>query len=160
MRVISGPSGAVHECGLCGATYGERRAVRGTALEAEARLRGVAPEVWPLARALESMPGFALGAVGGGSAGNLPFVTLVVKGQAALVQLENLTKVLRLAAGRLRCAWTIDVRFEQALAVVLRVADPAPPVRDALVDVEELAHQLERGARLSWWRHAQEWVSG
>ena len=153
----AGAGGAVHECGLCGARFGERRAVRESALEAEALRRGVAPEVWPLAKVLDALPGFALGSACGRAQGELPMVTLIVSGQEALVQLENLAKVLRLAAGRLRCRWSIEVRFEQALVVVVYATGRASSARDACVDVEELAQQVDRSSRLSWWRHATDW---
>ena len=154
MRVVELDGGSVHECGLCGATFGDRRAVRSAGLADEAMRRGVDPEVWPLARVLEQLPGFTLGSASGGGRGALPSVELVVSGQEALVQLENLAKALRLAAGGLRCDWLLEARFEQSLVLVVR-ADGAPDeLRDARLDVDALAQQLDRDTRLAWWRRA------
>ncbi|MGC6489051.1 MAG: hypothetical protein ACON4Z_15490, partial [Planctomycetota bacterium] len=66
--------------------------------------------------------------------------------------LENLGKSLRLAAGALRCRWLLEVRFEQALVVVVRVDGAAAALRDARVDVEMLAGAVERDQRRPWWR--------
>ena len=154
MRVVERDGGAVHECGLCGATFGDRRAVRGVSLADEAARRGVDPEIWPLARVLEQLPGFTLGSASAGGRGGLPSVELVVSGQEALVQLENLAKALRLAAGGLRCAWLLEARFEQTLVLVVRAEGAPEQLRDARLDVDALAQQLDRDTRLAWWRRA------
>ena len=154
MRVAERDGVAVHECGLCGSTFGARRAVQGMALADEARMRGIDDEIWPLARVLEQLPGFDLGSSSAGGRDGLPFVELVVSGRDALVQLENLAKALRLAAGGLRCRWRIEVRFEHCLLVVVGAAGAASDLRDARIDCEALGQQIERDMRLAWWRHA------
>ena len=152
MRAIERAGGVVHECGLCGATYGDRRAAGGAAAEREAAARGVAAAIWPLARALEELPGFALGACEPGAAGRPPSVELLVTASAAVTSLENLSKSLRLAAGQLRCRWLLEARFEQALVILLRVEEAAASLRDAHLDVEVLAAAVERDRRRPWWR--------
>ncbi len=156
MHAVERDGGTLHECGLCGATYGDRRARDGASLASEARARGVDQAVWPLARVLEQLPGFELGACRAGGGGELPSVELVVVGQAALMQLENLAKALRLAAGSLRCRWMLEARFELTLSVLVRATGDASDLRCARIDVETLAQQLTRDVRLSWWRHATE----
>ncbi len=160
MHAVERDGGTLHECGLCGATYGDRRVVQGASLAVEADASGVAHEIWPLARVLERLPGFELGACRAGGAGELPSIELVVVGHAALVQLENLAKALRLAAGSLRCRWMLEARFELTLSVFVRALGDATDLRCARIDVETLAQQLERDARLSWWRHANEEAKG
>ena len=152
MRAIERAGGVVHECGLCGATYGDLRAAGGAAAEREAAARGVGAAIWPLARALEELPGFALGACEPGAAGRPPSVELLVTASAAVTSLENLGKSLRLAAGQLRCRWLLEARFEQALVILLRVEEAAASLRDAHLDVEVLAAAVERDRRRPWWR--------
>ena len=152
VRVVDRAGAVVHECGLCGASFGDRAAVRSVSLADEAASRGVAAGLWPLARVLERLRGFGLGACSEGSAGGWPSFELVVEGQEALVELENLAKSMRLAAGGLRCRWSLEVRFEQALVVVVQAGAGLGSRRDAGVDVDALAQQLERDMRLSWWR--------
>jgi hypothetical protein len=152
MRAIARAGGVVHECGLCGATYGDRRAAGGAAAEREAAARGVQAAIWPLARALEQLPGFALGACKPGAAGGSPSVELLVTGAASVTSLENLSKSLRLAEGQLRCRWLLEARFEQALVVLLRVDGADASLRDAHLDVEVLAAAVDRDRRRPWWR--------
>lgn len=160
MRVVERDGASVHECGLCGATFGDRRAVRGAELAGEALARGIEEEVWPLARVLENLPGFTLGTCSAGGRGHLPFVELVVSGQEALLQMENLAKAVRLGAGALRCRWRLEVRFENTLVLVVGADGGEQDLRDARIDIEALAHQVERDMRLTWWRHAADGQNG
>lgn len=141
----------VYECGLCGAQIGDRRAVDAFGRVDEAARHGVEPEIWPLVRALAGLEGFARGAASAGAPDRLPFVEVVVTGQAALTEVENVTKTLRLAARSLRCRWRFEARFEQTLVFVLTTS-ARDSLRDAHIDVEVLAEQLERNRRLAWWR--------
>ncbi|MFK7742574.1 MAG: hypothetical protein AB8H80_19845 [Planctomycetota bacterium] len=151
----------VHECGLCGAQFGDRGAVENLERCDEATRRGVDPRIWPLGRVLEGLPGVELGAMSAGGEGGqrdasglqLPFVELVVIGAEALLSMENLAKTLRLAMGSLLCTWRIEARFELALVFQLTIAlRDQHRLRDAYIDVEALAKQLERNQRLQWWR--------
>jgi hypothetical protein len=158
-RVVDGAP--VHECGLCFARFGERRAVEALDDAEEARLRGVAAGVWPLVRALERLPGLCVRAAGAGdfAARTLPFVELGVTAPEALVQLENLAKSLLLCAGSTRLHWVVEVSYRHHLAFVLKPRHgggsvPAEEVRDAGIDVDVLRRAIERDSRLSWWRHA------
>lgn len=152
MRVTARAGGVVHECGLCGATFGERRAAERVNVNSEAAARGVPAELWPLARTLAQLPGMSLGACAAGRPGMSPAIELLVTGHEALTSLENLTKSLRLAAGQLRCAWLLEARFERALVVQVRVDGAGAAHRDALLDVEVLAGAVERDMRRPWWR--------
>lgn len=157
MRARDRDGATLYECGLCAAVFGDRRAVQEVDLDDEARARGIDAEIWPLARVLESLDGFALGAAGagGGERQPWPFVELVVSGRGALLAIENVAKSLRLGARSLRCGWRIEARFEHSLVFSLVVAAdvaPAPTLRDARLDVRDLAAQLARDRKLSWWR--------
>lgn len=143
------------ECGLCGEQFGERRAVTSSSLSDEALQRRIDPIIWPLARVLEQLPGMDLGATGAGEGDSLPFVDLVVVGQDALLQIENLAKSMRLADGSLRCRWRIEARFEHTLVLLVTPAQKGSTLRDARIDIEVLAQKIERDMRLTWWRHAK-----
>lgn len=148
---------AVHECELCGARFGERRAVQAVKGIDDARDRGVDPRIWPLVGALEVLPGVTVrtAVVGSPEQATAPRVEFVVHESAALVQLENLAKSLRLAAGSLRRRWCLEVEFEQVLLFVLRPRAGGGAHADAVLDVETLAAAIARDSRLSWWRHAK-----
>ncbi|MBL8752969.1 MAG: hypothetical protein JNK15_06665 [Planctomycetes bacterium] len=159
VRVVDGAS--VHECGLCGARFGDRRAVTSLNDADMAATRGIGAGIWPLVRVLERLQGVVVrsSAAADPEAGALPFVELGATSADCLVQLENLAKSLRLGAGTLRLPWCIEVDYQQHLAFVLRPRLPDGPVHKALVrdadhDVEMLWRQLERDTRLAWWRHA------
>lgn len=154
MRAVKLASGTVIECGLCGEQFGERRAVTGSGLLSEAEQRGIDSLIWPLARVLERLDGMDLGASSAGHGEQLPFVDLVVVGQQALLQIENLAKAMRLAEGSLRCRWRLEARFEHTLVLLVSPALKNSTLRDARIDIEVLAQQIERDMRLTWWRHA------
>jgi hypothetical protein len=107
-------------------------------------------------RVLDGLPGLSVQWADPGSErkGTLPAIELVARDSAAMAQLENVAKALRLAAGSLRCRWGIEVAFEQSLVFVLRVWPAGGTLRDARIDAEALAAELDRFTRLSWWRHA------
>lgn len=154
MRPVKLDSGTVIECGLCGEQFGERRAVTSSILTSEAERRRIDPMIWPLARILERLPGTDLGATSAGSGEALPYVDVVVVGQAALLQIENLAKAMRLAEGSLRCRWRIEARFEHTLVFLITPNVKGSTLRDARIDIEVLAQAIERDMRLTWWRHA------
>jgi len=159
VRVVDGLS--VHECGLCEARFGDRRALTNLADAEEAHLHGVDRVVWPLVRTLRPLPGLCVRKSAGGDldARTLPFVELGATGIEALHQLENLAKFLRLSAGGLRLHWIVEVEYQHHLAFVLKPRHPGGAVslgeaRDARIDLEVLAKHLARDTQLAWWRHA------
>ena len=154
MHTVELDGATVIECGLCGERFGERRAVSGRDLADEATERGIDPIIWPLARVLEQLPGLALGSSSAGSATCPPSVELVVTGQDALLQIENLAKSMRLSAGSLRCPWLVEARFEHSLVFVVRADLERAALRDARIDIEMLAQNVDRDMRLTWWRCA------
>lgn len=154
LRPVKLDSGTVIECALCGEQFGERRTVTSSRLSEEAERRRIDPMIWPLARILERLPGTDLGATSAGSGETLPYVDVVVVGQAALLQIENLAKSMRLAEGSLRCRWRIEARFEHTLVFLVTPNVKGSTLRDARIDIEVLAQGIERDMRLTWWRHA------
>lgn len=154
MRAVQNAGGTVIECALCGEQYGDRTATNKSSLALEAERRRVDVLIWPLARILEQLPGLDLGATSAGSGESLPFVDLVVVGQAALLQIENLAKAMRLAEGSLRCRWRIEARFEHTLVFLVSPALKNSTLRDSRIDIDVLAQQIDRDMRLTWWRHA------
>jgi hypothetical protein len=165
VRVVDGLS--VHECGLCEARFGDRRALTSLADAEEARLHGVDRVVWPLVRALRVLPGLCVRKSVGGDldARTLPFVELGATSPEALHQLENLAKSLRLSAGALRLHWIVEVEYQHHLAFVLKPRHPGGAVslgeaRDARIDLDVLGKHLARDTQLAWWRHAAETAHG
>lgn len=163
MRVRTAGGAVVHECGMCGARYGERRVVHGIELAEEARARGIDAAVWPLVKALEDLPSLCVfDAVGGDpERGVLPFVAIGAKDPGALLQLENLTKSLLLGAAALHRHWVLEVEYQRHLAFVLKPRHPggavaAEVVRAARSDLGTLQRHLVRDAKLGWWRTAGE----
>ena len=154
MRSVELDGATVIECGLCGEHFGARNAVAGLALADEATQRGIDPIIWPLARILEQLPGLSLGSALPGSNEQPPFVDLVVTGQDALLQIENVAKALRLAEGSLRCPWRIEARFDYSLVFVVSPPATGSTLRDARLDIEVLAQHIKRDMRLTWWRCA------
>lgn len=159
VRVVDGSP--VHECGLCGARFGDRRAVTSLGDAEEARGRGIAAGIWPLVRVLQRLPGLVVRSslAGDDLARTLPFVELGVASAECLHQLENLAKSLRLCSAGLHLHWIVEVEYQHHLAFVLKPRHgggvvTSAMVRDAALDVEVLWQQLERDMRLSWWRHA------
>jgi len=154
MRSVELDGATVIECGLCGEQFGARRAVVGKTLAEEAAEHGVDRQVWPLAKVLAALPGVSLAGASAGAVDSAPFVDLVITGPEALVQLENLAKAVRLAAGSLRNSWRLEVRFDHSLVLRLSPDSAGSSLRDQQIDLETLAEQIGRGMRLSWWRHA------
>jgi hypothetical protein len=154
MRPVNLESGTVIKCGLCGEQFGERRAVTNLNLSEEAGDRRIDPVIWPLARILERLPGMDLGATSAGYHEVLPYVDLVVVGQEALLQIENLAKSMRLADSCLRNRWRIEARFDHTLVFLITANMKGSTLRDARIDIEVLAQRIERDMRLTWWRHA------
>lgn len=167
MKVVLVDGLPLHECQLCFTRFGDRRALQRHADTEESRRLGVDPLVWPLARALDCLPGLRVRTSGGADAARrtLPFVEVVPTSAQALVQLENLAKSLRLGARGLRCHWVVEVEFQNHLSFVLK---PRPggahlgeqTVADTTHDLDVLRRQVERDQRLSWWRHAEDGDSG
>lgn len=162
MRVRVEAGTPIHECALCGARFGDRRAVEAVEDAEEARARGVSPLAWPLFRALTLLPGFAVRTADPGdvAARTLPFVEIgVADAVLAIVQAENVAKSLQLGAGELQNHWVLEVEYRRHLAFVLKPRHPGGPVhaeqvRAAQVDLGTLRRLIERDSRLGWWRHA------
>jgi hypothetical protein len=159
VRLVDGVS--VRECELCGARFGERQAVAALGDRDEAKARGIDGDVWPLVRTLSALPGIVVRRSMGVSSPppTLPFVEVALGTADGLLQLENLAKSLRLAAGTLQLHWQLVVEFQQNLLFVLKPHHPGGPVtaaeaQAAAADVDRLARQIGRDQRLSWWRHA------
>lgn len=167
MKVVLVDGLPLHECQLCCARFGDRRAVETLSDGEESRRRGVDAAVWPLARTLDYLPGLRVRSSGGADARTrtLPFIEMVGTDARALVQLENLAKSLRLGARGQRCHWVIEVEFQSNLGFVLKPRLGGPHLGEQTVldvehDLDVLRRQVERDQRLSWWRHVEPGRSG
>ncbi len=167
MRVRVADGSPVHECGLCGARFGARIVVDRLDDAEEAKGRGVAPEVWPLVRALDRLQGLVVrdACAGDAEQKTLPYVELGATSAVALIQIENLAKSLLLGAGGLRRHWILEVEYHRHLSFVLKPRHGGgmvtqEQVRDARIDLEVLRRHLERDVKLQWWRHATAATNG
>ena len=147
-------------CGLCGERFGQRHVLESVSDREEAVHQGYEVAVWPLVRALLPLQGLAIEAAEAGDVerDSGPSVTLSPRAQHGLQELENLGRSLRLAAGSLHLEWVIEVDCERRLAFVLRArvraAWSAAALRQAHLDIETLARDLERNRKLQWWQQA------
>jgi hypothetical protein len=147
-------------CDLCGDLRGKDEDVALAALRAEARERGFAPEVYPLVRALESVPTFRIDAASAGreETAEYPFVFLRLEPQG-LRDLERLLTSLEMANRTTRRRWVVECSLQRGLLFILRPrfwkavqAITAQDVREARADLAPLADALARDVTLSWWR--------
>ncbi len=150
---------SVLECDLCGALSGGHASVATIELAREAQQEGIDAPAYGVQRALSSLDGVMVLDCQGGcrSRRKLPNVRFQAMDSRGFVQLENLAKSLRLSAGSMSMAWTIEVDFQSGLEFVLtpRVATSRPREADVALaqsDLPLLARALERDVRLSWWR--------
>lgn len=160
VRVVDGAP--IHECGLCGARFGDRAAIERLEDTEEATRRGIDLEVFPLVRAFDRVPGLLVREASAGDPERqaMPFVRLGPASAGAMIQLENVTKSVLLAAGELRRHWVIEVEYQRNLLFVLKPrlsGRPATPegVREAQLDLDVLRRHLERDVKLQWWRPVQ-----
>lgn len=150
----------VHECGMCGARFGDRWALAEIDDAEAAAERGLPVEVWPLVRTLEHLPGCRVREASAGEVrrGESPSLAIGATSADGLLQLENLTKSLQLGAGGLQCRWRIVVEYRRDLVFVLAPVPEGPvtatTIAAALADLEIVRTNLERDSRLRWWRHA------
>jgi hypothetical protein len=150
---------SVLECSLCGALSGAREAVSHVERHREAEQEGIDAAVLHLQRAIARLCGLRIVGCAGGDRDRrtLPFVRWVALDARGFVQLENLSKSLRLCESQLGAPWAVEVEFESTLEFVLRpraaAATDAALVQKAQDDLHLLARSIERDVRLGWWRH-------
>lgn len=154
-------SGRVFECELCGALSGDEAGVASLLLDREARDHGFDPQIYPLVRTLERLPGLHVidSDAGDPQAGAWPFVQMASTGVDALLAIENLLKSLRLSGGALAVHWVVEAEFHNRLVFTLkprfhrdleRITNQL--VESARADLARLHACLERDMRLAWWR--------
>ena len=147
-------------CPLCGNLQGDEELVARARERREASERGFEPIVYPLVRALESVPTFR---VGGASAGRpalceYPFVFLRV-GEGGLADVERLLTSLEMANRSTKRRWVIECTLQRGLLFILRprfwkaiLEIDENDIREARGDLKLLAEIIARDVKLSWWR--------
>lgn len=150
----------VEECNLCGNIAGDDAAVQHVLTVREAREQGVDPEIFPLVRLLERIPGLHVMRSDGGDpqARVWPHV-LMGLGGAALPGLESLAKSLALSNAGSDLHWVLELEYQKSLAVTLKPRFHrgleqigSEEVRHAQEDLRRVRANLERDMYLSWWR--------
>ena len=145
-------------CTLCGELGGDPLVVRRELESEEASRRGIDMRIFPLVKALESLVD-GIEVVGSNEGRRSPpappFIQMAADRVSGWKALVNLATTLAVANRSLNFRWVLEVEIKRSLIVVLRPrpdptceADLEPIRRDVL----ELADQLHRDSRLSWWQ--------
>ena len=150
----------LQECGLCGHLQGDAAAVEKIELRREAEERGFHRLVYPLVRALETVPTWRVSAA---SAGDLdtceyPFVFLRLEPEG-LQDLEHLLTSLEMANRNTVRRWVVECALQRGLLFIVRprfwkaIQDiDRRDIEECRADLGHLAEAVRRDVRLSWWR--------
>jgi hypothetical protein len=150
----------VGECGLCGHVQGDEEEVALVAQRSEAAERGFSPIVYPLVKALESVPTFRVSAASAGrvETGEYPFVFLRLQ-ETGLQDLERLLTSLEMANQGAQRRWVIECALQRGLLFILRprfwkaiVEINDVDISEARADLKHLAEIVARDQKLGWWR--------
>jgi hypothetical protein len=151
---------AVLSCRLCGHLQGDEAKVALAELRLEARERGYDVDVYPLVKALESVPTFTVSAASGGreEITEYPFVFLRLAPEG-LHDLERLLTSLEMANRATRRRWVVECSLQRGLLFILRPrfwkavqAITAQDIAESRADLGVLAEAIARDVNLSWWR--------
>jgi hypothetical protein len=150
----------VEVCGLCDHIQGDPEAVARIEERREAEARGVNPTVYPLVKAMESVPSFRVSAAsaGRGETSEYPYVFFRVQ-VGGLKDVERLLTSLEMANQSTKRRWVVECSLQRGLLFILRPRFWKPileidetDIREARGDLELLAEVLARDVQLSWWR--------
>ncbi len=150
----------IEECRLCGNVQGDDEAVVRIEELREGRREGIEDDVYPLVKALRSIPTFRTISSCGGHLDRCepPHVWFTIENDT-LRYLERLCVSLTMANRRMRCRWIIETTMQRKLTFHLKprfnrhAADvPAERIADAVADLEVLAQTFRRDRDLAWFR--------
>lgn len=147
-------------CELCEHLHGSADVLERVALRDEADERGIHPLVFPLVKALETVPTFRVAQASAGrpDASEYPFVFLRVS-EGGLGDVEHLLTSLELANRATLRRWVVECALQRGLLFIVRprfwkaIQDITPDdVAECRADLQHLADAVARDVRLSWWR--------
>lgn len=147
-------------CGLCDHLHGNAEVIERIALREEADERGFHPLVYPLVKALETVPTFRVAQASAGrpDASEYPFVFLRVS-EGGLADVENLLTSLELANRATQRRWVVECALQRGLLFIVRprfwkaIQDiTSDDVAESRADLQHLAEAVGRDVKLSWWR--------
>jgi ribosomal protein L28 len=150
----------VEVCQLCGNIQGDGLNVSEARERIEARERGFQPAVYPLVKALESVPTFKVvqASAGRPERAEYPFVFIRVK-EGGLIDLERLLTSMEMANRTTKRRWVVELTLQRGLLFIFRprfwkpVLDiSAEDIGEARADLPILARTILRDVGLSWWR--------
>lgn len=152
----------VYECEFCGAFDGDAKAVSTAHMHREARERGLDPEIYPLVRAIERIPGFHVREASAGDTMSLipPYLFVYLEDRTGtLKQLEHTLQSLEMSHRRTEYPWAFEAHYmkgELQFALRPRFMKPvqdvsADELNRAVADIATLARRLDRDLDLSWW---------
>ena len=147
------------ECALCGALQGDDDAVTIAEERLEGRERGFDPTIYPLVKALETVPTFTVSAADPGRADRTEYPYVFIRLAAdGLVHLERLLTSLEMANRATKRRWVVETTLQRGLLFVLRprfwkrVGEiTSEDIREARLDLDVLARTLARDIALPWW---------
>ena len=147
-------------CALCGHVQGDDEQVAAVRDRQEAAERGFDPVIYPLIRALESVPTFRVSGASAGrpSINDYPYVFLRVK-EGGLGDVERLLTSVEMANRHTQRRWVVECSLQRGLLFILRprfwkaVLDiTARDIAEARADLPLLAKTIERDVKLTWWQ--------
>ena len=149
----------VQQCGLCAHVQGNHERVALAEQRMEAEQEGYSQIVYPLVKALNSVPTFRVSSASAGrpDSGEYPFVFMrLIPG--GLKDLENLLTSLEMANQSTQRRWVVECALQRGLLFILRprfwkpiMEINAVDIREARSDLKLLAEVVERDSKLSWW---------
>jgi hypothetical protein len=149
----------LQQCGLCDHLHGDTRALAEEEVRRDGEARGFHPVVYPLVRALETVPTFHVTStsVGRAETGEFPFVFLRLDA-GGLKDMERLLTSLEMANETTKRRWVVECSLQRGLLFVLRprfwkaiLEIDDVDIREARGDFKILADILARDVQLSWW---------
>ena len=148
------------ECALCGALQGDDDAVTIAEERLEGRERGFDPTIYPLVKALETVPTFTVSAADPGRADRTEYPYVFIRLAAdGLVHLERLLTSLEMANRETRRRWVVEAALQRGLLFILRPGFWKPvsaitkaDITDSQRDLEVLGRVLRRDVNLPWWQ--------
>jgi len=147
-------------CQLCGEASGSTTAVALYHELKEAEHRDMDPDIFPLVKLFETIPGFTVSAASYGEADLLipPFIAFHLQSISHMKWLEKLMISMRHADGKTRTHWIVQVTLLNQLTFELKPdfaifshSLDRHAIKNVQSDIPTLLQNLDRDMNLSWW---------
>ncbi len=150
----------VEQCGLCDHIQGDAASVSLVEERREASDSGYSPIVYPLVKAMNTVPTFRVSDASAGrpETSEYPFVFFRLANEGVR-DLERLLTSLEMANQSTQRRWVVECTLQRGLLFILRPRFWKPileinetDIREARGDLKLLAEILARDIQLSWWK--------